>query len=681
MKPDGEILPLPVDTPLRAGADPELSSDEAAELLGITERGLRKNCNEGRQPGARKDPSGDWRIPLSALPHLAQARHWAKHRAEAAGGWQEEERRELSEDGAADLWRRYEKQSLKLKERAIKDTEAVHHWQIMTAKGMHFKAKLAEMKTAYGMSQSTVYAKLSFVRGYEPMFWPALLVCQWTGQNQKRVAWPNLAWHFFMGDALSPGRAVKTAWRRTKAEAEKQGWGAIPSYDTALDDFNAIHQDVKTLAKQGETALKALSPTVIRDYETLALHELWSLDGRRLDLMVRDTKGKYGPAGRVFRPWMYAMLEVRSRYLVGYVLGYSLNSDLVRDAFLNSIKTTGRIIPRRIQADNGMEIAAKENTGGAPYRRRGKVLENEIIGMFPMLDISISWANVAHGQSKPVERAFRTLAQMETRPEFRGAYCGNTPEARPEEWDASKAVDVEVLESIMREEIAAYHKAPHRGHGMGGKSPMQVYSELMTSGQAMRKISEEQARVCTLSKEKITIGKDGGFTLLGFHCYSEETARLARGAGYYVAYNPADLGAEMYVYRNEKIVARARKIERTPFLDKEGAKTISKAKKTYTKKVKEMLEALQNLKTADTPAYLAELRAEVMGGKPDPETGEILPAGKVLEIVKTAADVPEKTPASKEDEELAALRAKLDEIDRQKNGTAFDRALKKFAVR
>jgi transposase InsO family protein len=675
MKPDGETLPLPLDAPLRAGADPELTSDEAANLLKITERGTRKNCDEERQPGAFKDPSGAWRIPLSSLPHLAQARYWAKHRNEAPSGWEEAERRQLPEEEYAELWRRFEAHSQALKKKAFKDAEAFHVWRILTAKGLHYSEKLSEMKASYGMGKSTVYDKLKIIRGYEPLYWPALLVGQWAGDNAKRVAFPPLSWGFFMRHALAPGAKIKTAWRRTLRQAEKEGWGAIPSYDTFLNDFNALPHDIRTLAKQGETALNALSPTLKRDYEALSLHELWSLDGRRLDLMVRDTKGKYGPAGRVFRLWMYALMEVRARYLVGYALGDALTADLVRNAFLNALKTTGRYIPRGIQADNGMEIAAKENTGGIPFRRRGKVMENEIIGLFPMLDISVSWANVAHGQSKPVERLFGTLASMvETRPEFRGAYCGNSPEARPEEWGADKAVDVEILEAILREEIAAYHKTPHRGQGMHRKSPFQVYSDEMPRSLA-RKICDEQARACILSREKITIRGDGGFTLLGFHCYSEETTRLARGAGYYAAYNPADLSDEIYVYRGQKLVARARKVEFTAFNDKEAAKTIAKTRRTYIKKVKEQYKAVLDLKGADTPEYLAGLRAEVMGESVNAETGEILPAGKVLEIVKSAADMPtdKKTPAQ---EEAAAIKAEAERL-RKLEGSPQDRILKK----
>ena len=80
----------------RPGTDPELTSDEAAALLCISGQAVRVNCAESRYPAAHKDASGAWRIPLSSLPPLAQARHYVKNLHIAPGGWQEDDRRDLS---------------------------------------------------------------------------------------------------------------------------------------------------------------------------------------------------------------------------------------------------------------------------------------------------------------------------------------------------------------------------------------------------------------------------------------------------------------------------------------------------------------------------------------------------------------------------------------------------------
>lgn len=639
----------------RPGTDSELTAEEAAGLLAISGQAVRAACAESSYPGATKDASGAWRIPLSSLPTLAQALYWAQHAEIAPDGWTAEERRELPDDEAEILWRRFEDASVKLKEKSKRAAEACHLWRQLKAEGAPVAQALAEIKEHCGLSKSALYEKLSIIKGHAPMHWPALLLGQWTGGNARRSEWPAGAWDFFLRHALTPGRKIRTAWRSTQREARAQGWGEIPSYDAAKADFRRLPNDVVTLAKEGETALKAMSPKLMREYDLL-LHDTWSLDGRRIDLMVRDTKGKYGPKGRVFRLWISAFMEVRSRMLLGYAFGASLNADLTRAAFIEAIKFTGRLVPRGIVPDNGMEIAAKEITGGTPWRRRGKVMEDEIVGLFPMLEIAVAWATVAHGQAKPVERLFGTLAQaVETRPEFRGAYCGNTPAARPEEWEPAKAAPIELVEKLYAEEIAAYHRAPHRGEGMGGKSPLQVYTEQINApGLAVRRITEAQARLCTYSAAPVTIRKDGSFTILGAAYRSHATAALARGRGYYARYSPHNLSDTVFVYRREKLLCEAERIELTSFNDKAAGKRIMKDRATYTRAVKQHAAALQALSDNENREYIARLAARTLPETIAPETGEVLPAAKVLEMVKGKAAT------------LPAARSAADEAARQK---------------
>ncbi|PWB41131.1 MAG: hypothetical protein C3F19_07245 [Rhodocyclales bacterium] len=651
--------------PQRASIDLQLAVEEVAVLQSISNQAVRAGCSESRYLGAHKDASGAWRIPLSSLPPWAQVIYYAQHVSIAPGGWAPEERRELPHEEAEVLWRRFEDATASLKTKAQRDAEACHLWQHLKANSIPLVQALAEVKARYGIGKSAIYEKISRIKGYDPLHWPALLLGQWTGDNAKRAEWNDEAWRFFLSNALVPNCRIKTAWKRTEREARLRGWGEVPSYDTARRDFEALPHDVVTLIKEGETALKVKAPTARRDYTSLALHEVWSLDGRRMDLMVRDDKGKYSQEGKPFRLWILAIQDVRSRMLIGYALGGALNADLVRAAFLDAIKTTSNLIPRNIQLDNGMENAAKEITGGALWRRRGKVMDNEIIGLFPLLDINVQWTTVAHGQAKPIERLFGTLAGMvETRPEFRGAYCGNSPEARPEEWDRSKAAPVELVEQALREEIHAYHRTPHRGQGMCGKSPLQVYTEEINRlGLAVRRITEAQARLCAHSATPITIRKDGSFTILGAAYRSDATARLVPGRGYYARYNPHDLSAPVYVYRREKLLCEAERIELTPFITKEGGKASAKRTAAYTKAVKAQEKALRALAGADTKEYLAQLASQVLPEKIDPETGEVLPVAQVLEMVKSQAEMPKESSGSmsREDEELRKEAKRLQE--------------------
>ncbi|WP_332460286.1 transposase domain-containing protein [Pseudophaeobacter flagellatus] len=68
-------------------------------------------------------------------------------------------------------------------------------------------------------------------------------------------------------------------------------------------------------------------------------------------------------------------------------------------------------------------------------RFRFKVREEDPLGVLPLLGIQIHWATPAHGQAKPIERAFRDLASDVAKdPCFAGAYVGNRPDAKPENY-------------------------------------------------------------------------------------------------------------------------------------------------------------------------------------------------------------------------------------------------------
>lgn len=660
-----------------------LTTVEAARLSGITERSVNRNAADGKYTGAFKTPTNGgegWAIPLDSLPAEAQALYWHEKFTiagltadlfEGGSSFTPEEREEH--------WKRYELATEKCQGRARVAFAALMRFNELLRQGFKKMAAYAAVLSEFDVVRSTFNLWQKSVDGLDQGDWLPALVPDFSGRtNARRSDWPEQAWMFFMRDACTPGRPLKTAYNRTVREAESQGWGKLPSSQTARRDFGNLDAAVIAVLREGDTALKRLSPTVRRDYTAFALHDQWSMDGRRMDLMVRDCKGEFGSKGRNFRLWLYAVMDMRSRYLVGYAIGPALNADLVRDALMDGFKRTQRIAPKCVQVDNGMEAAAKEITGGAPWRLRGKVKEDEIIGLLPLLGIKVSWATPAHGQTKPIERLFGTLARMcETRPEFKGAYCGNTPEARPEEWDAGKAASIDLVRELFAEELGAYLRAPHRGDGMNGKSPMQMYTELMNApGYVPRQISALQMRVCALSAVPITIQKDGSFIVHGARYYSVETASLSKGRGYYARYNRHDLAEPVFVYRANKLVAEnVRQIERTPGNSKEVAQKIAKERADFTRAKKAAAKALVNIQNLDTPAEITKAAATTHPEIVDKETGEILSVGKVVALTQSAAQLPRKS-SKEEVDEATRIKALAEEIDsvmrsqgRQKAGT------------
>lgn len=648
-----------------------LTANRVAGLLGIAGASVRENAAAGKYSGAYKTPTNGietWAIPLDALPAEAQALYWHEQFTTAGltadmfdgcSSFTPEEREEH--------WKRYELATEKCQGRARVAFAALMRFNELLRQGSKKMPAYEAVMREFDVVRSTFNLWQKSVEGLDQGDWLPALVPDLSGRtNARRADWPGISWAFFLQDACTPGRPLKTAYNRTAREAEAKGWGKLPSFQTARRDFANLDAAVIAVLREGDTALKRLSPTIRRDYTAFALHDQWTMDGRRMDLMVRDSKGEFGPKGRTFRLWLYAVMDMRSRYPVGYAIGAALNADLVRDALMDAFKRTQRIVPKCVQVDNGMEAAAKEITGGAPWRLRGKVKEEEIIGLLPFLGVEVSWATPAHGQTKPIERLFGTLARMcETRPEFNGAYCGNTPDARPEQWDAGKAAPIDLVRDLFAEELGAYLRTPHRGDGMNGKSPMQTYTELMNvPGYVPRQISALQMRVCALSAVPITIQKDGSFIIHGARYYSVETASLPKGRGYYARYNRHDLAEPVFVYRASKLVAEnVRQIERTPGNSKEAAQKIAKERADFTRAKKAQAKALLNIQNIDTPSEINKRLADKHPELVDKETGEILPVAKVVELTRSAADV-SREPNRAEAEETARIKAMAEEMSR-----------------
>lgn len=658
-----------------------VSIEQARDLTGIPERTLRDQCGKGLYVSRRVDVDaigrGKLEILLDSLPALAQARYYIECR-KASGIGQPAPPLLVDMDEREALWERFYAASEKLQERAWNACGAVIEFNRLLDAGTPKMQAYQAIQEEFKVSRNTLNGYIAATERFDRTDWPARLLPTYAGKP-ARLEWHPDAWKFFMEHALTPRAKVDIAYRRTLEEGERQGWLPLPNIKTARQAIKDLPATVVALVKEGPTALKRLAPTVMRDYTAYALNEVWSMDGRKLDLAIIDTQGRFGEKGRLLRTWLYGFLDFRSRYPVGYALSATLNADLVRAAFLDALNTTGRIVPQRIAPDNGMEVAAKEHTGGASWRRRGKVKDTDMVGTFPQLGIEVDWAMVAHGQTKPIERYFRTLAEnLETLPEFRGAYLGSNSSDRPEECERSKAVPLALVEKRLHETVATLRKTPHRGHGMEGKNPEQVYQELMQAeGYKARQITEAQRQMCALSRKAITIRANGTFVIDGASYYSIKTAELLKGAGYWATYNPHDLAQPVTVYKTtdgkaRKVAENVPQIERTPGNSKEAGRRIMKQKAEFNRLVKAQAKALGAIQSAES-SHIAKLAAEKFPEIVDKKTGEILPVAKVLEMVPNKAEAAKRATAAEADENARVLHLAR-EIDKAVDAEARKQA-------
>jgi hypothetical protein len=397
------------------------------------------------------------------------------------------------------------------------------------------------------------------------------------------------------------GPALKSVYRRAVRKANQVG-AAIPSYQTVKRWINsAFPHWYHVLKREGQEASERLYPAQQRDYSMLRIHQVWCGDGRKADVFCRFEDGT------VSRPIVLAFIDVRTRVFLGYIIGRTESADLIRLSFKAAAERSGAL-PEEAYIDNGRGFASKMLTGGVPNRFRFKVKAEDPLGVFPLLGIKVIWAQPYAGRSKPIESAWRQLAEAEKR--FPGAWCGNRPDAKPEDFDPKNAVPVQKYRELIDATIAEYHERPHRGDAMNGRSPRQCYEELIQQT-PVRHPTAEQLRLCLLAGEQVKLDpRDCSVRVLSNRYWSEKLANLSPRTPYTVRFNPEDATEPVAIYQGDRFLCEARLIDRTGFRDQQAAKDHLRAKREFQKARKDEARAIAEKRKAEqwlpSPGNLAD---------------------------------------------------------------------------
>ncbi|MFN4097789.1 MAG: transposase domain-containing protein, partial [Sphingomonas sp.] len=282
--------------------------------------------------------------------------------------------------------------------------------------------------------------------------WPALLAPRWGLQTQREAEISGPAWDAILKGYLRPEKpSLRKVVRDVQAHAAARGW-VLPSYASIARRVARLDPRLVVLAREGRRAFEALYPPLQRSVAHLGALEWVNADGHRLDVFVRLPERFGGGVGRVH---LVAWQDIYSRKILAWRLTPTLNAFSALLAFLDMVERYG--VPDHALMDNGREFGAKVLTGGAPWRYRFKVQADEMLGALPLLGVEVHWATPFHGQAKPIERAFRDLAEEIAKDaRLAGAYTGNRPDAKPENY-GSKAADWALVEQVVAEAILRHN--------------------------------------------------------------------------------------------------------------------------------------------------------------------------------------------------------------------------------
>ena len=512
---------------------------------------------------------------------------------------------EGTESREAAEWRWFEAQSTTVKAVAHGRAAMVAELEALERAGLTRTAAIGEVSATRAIGKSTLWAWLRTVEGVDAAHrLPALAPRRRGGGATAEI--DPLLWSAFKSDFLRLSQPTLTScYERVAAMAAERGLPCPGERSFRRRFEREVPAAVVKLKRHGDEALRRSIPAQRRSVEHLQAMEHVNIDGHRFDVFAKTADG------RVVRPMMVAIQDIYSRKLLAWRIGESESAVLTRLAFADLFQSFG--IPKACTLDNGRAFASKWITGGARSRYRFKIREEEPTGLLTGLGIAIHWALPYRGQSKPIERAFRDLCDtIAKHPEFEGAYTGNSPTAKPENY-GSRAVAWDVFVARVESGIAAHNaRAGRRGGACRGRSFDQVFAESYATS-PVGKATPEQLRMALLAAEQVLVNRQTGeVSLYGNRYWSPECGALA-GQRVTVRFDPDDLGGEIHLYSADgRFACSAEAIDDTGFDSVEGAKATAKRLKDYRQRVRAAAEAEQLLASEELVALQADRRAPAM---------------------------------------------------------------------
>ena len=497
-------------------------------------------------------------------------------------------------------WRWFEAQGAKVRAEAQRRLTIVQDVDLLVEAGMTRTAAIADVAARRSVGKATLWNWLGLVDGVPPQDRLPALAPRRKGGGREVDIDPAL-WAIFKSDYLRAAKPTLTScYERTAAIAAERGL-SLPSEKTLRRRLEAeMDPRIITLRREGEEALRRSLPAQRRTVDHLHALEHVNIDGHRFDVFVKTEDG------RVIRPTMVAIQDLHSRKLLAWRLGETESAVLTRLAFADLFQQFG--IPKACTLDNGRAFASKWITGGAESRYRFRIREEEPTGLLVGLGIKVHWALPYRGQSKPIERAFRDLCDSIARhPAMEGAYTGNNPTAKPENY-GSRAVPIAEFRQLVARGIAAHNaRLGRRGGVCRGRSFDQVFAESYASA-PIGKATPEQLRMALLAAEQVRVNRQTGEVSLFGNRYWSEACGTLHGQIVTVRFDPDNLHSEVHLYGGQdgRFLTSAQLIADTGFDQASGAKDAAKRHKEYRRRIRDAAEAEQLLAAEEVAAMQAD---------------------------------------------------------------------------
>jgi len=301
-------------------------------------------------------------------------------------------------------------------------------------------------------------------------------------------------------------------------------------YSTARRYINQLPRALKILKRQGKKAYNdKAAPFIKRSYEDLVPMQIISADHHILDVLCRHPE-----KGTSFRPWLTMIIDYRSRKPLGWQVAITPNRYSILAALEQCVENHG--IPAEIHIDNGRDFRSKLLNGQSAKMKNpdpfGEEETIEIQGVFGRLGASVHFTTPYRAQAKPIERLFRHVAETFSKefPSYTGSNTSDRPadaalyykriRGQEKRGDLPNLGDIAALFDLWVRRYSAEHR--HRGDGMDGRTPNQVFAEESTGP---RPIMPGELRALVFSEQFIRTVSRSGISIDSANYYAPDAAQ------------------------------------------------------------------------------------------------------------------------------------------------------------
>jgi putative transposase len=376
----------------------------------------------------------------------------------------------------------------------------------------------------------------------------------------------------------------------------------------------------RVFAREGLIGLEKCFPPMIRDKTGMV-----ALEGVNADCHKIDTFVLWPGVDKPMRPQIVAFQDIFSGKILSWRVDRDPNKVAVMSAFGEMVETYG--IPHHCLFDNGKEFANKWLTGGTQHRFKFRVREDDPLGVLPQLGIQVHFARPAHGQSKPIERSFRDMADRVAKDiRFAGAYVGNRPDAKPENY-MSRAIPLADFVRVLEQAIADHNARIGRGSETArGRSFDETFAESYAAN-PIRKATAEQRRLWLMGQQVMTLHKTHGRLMLFKNGYHADWMSEIAGQKIIARFDPEDLHAGVYIYALDgSYLGYADCQQKVAFFNLAGAQAGAKRDAQRRRVERQLLVEYRTVSVDQVAAEIDEIR------RPEPLPME----AKVVEMVQRA---------------------------------------------